>query len=345
MSRPIGTSAELERRRRLAVQRVQEGEQPSTVARILGIPRSTLYRWRQTAQRGEQALAAKPHPGRPPALSDEQLRELEHLLLQGATYHGWHNDLWTGRRVAQLIRRHFDITLNPDHVVRMLRQRLNWTSQKPQKRAREQNDKEVERWKADEFARIVRESYRRRDHLVFVDESGYMLTPVVRRTLAPCGQTPLLDCFDRRDRISVISAISMSPARARLRLWFRLLAPNTNVRAADVVEFLGELGKSLPGGMTVLWDGSSTHSRSKLVQSYLACHREIVVEDFPSYAPGCNPIEYVWSLSKYGQLSNWAPSDVDELWDGVGNELSDLGSEPHLLASFINHADLPLRLS
>lgn len=145
MSRPIGTAAELERRRRLAVQRLHEGEDAATVARILGVPTSTLYRWRQAADQNEQALAAKPHPGRPPSLDDEQLAQLERLLQQGATAHGWPNDLWTGPRVAELIQRHFGVTLNPDHVVRLLKQRLNWTSQKPEKKAREQNHQEVER--------------------------------------------------------------------------------------------------------------------------------------------------------------------------------------------------------
>lgn len=190
----------------------------------------------------------------------------------------------------------------------------------------------------------MRESYQRRAHLVFLDESGYMLTPVVRRTLAPCGQTPLLDCLDRRDRVSVISAISISPVRANVRLWFRILAPNTNVNAGHVVAFLRELKPSLPGGMTVLWDRSRTHSTSKLVPSYLVDQPEIVVEDFPAYAPSLNPTEGVWGWSKYGQLGNWAPADAEALWDGVFSELYDLREQPQLLTSFINHADLPFRL-
>lgn len=344
MSRPIGTFAELERRRRLAVERVHQGERPTTVARILGIPLSTLYRWRKRAEHGHEALKANPPGGPEPKLSDSQLQQLEELLLQGATQHGWSNSLWTGPRVAALIRRHFDVSLHPDHVVRMLRQRLGWTSQKPQRRAREHNDKEVERWKADDFPRLVRETYQRKAQLVFLDESGYMLTPVVRRTLAPCGQTPLLDCWDRRDRISAISAITLSPQQARLGLSFRLLWPNTNVRAVHVVEFLRQLKQSMPGGMTVVWDRSPTHSNSKVVRAYLARHGDIVVEDVPAYAPELNPDELVWSWSKYGRLANWAPINADEMWDSIFSELYDLREQPHLLASFINHVNLPLRL-
>src|ERR1700738_361675 len=131
MSRPVGTAAELERRRRRAVETLRRGESPSTIARILGIDRSSLYRWHIAAARGPDALAAKPHPGPTPRLSDDQLRDLERLLEQGAKAHGWPNQLWTAARVAQLIRRHFDVSYHPDHVRRFLRVRLGWTSQKP----------------------------------------------------------------------------------------------------------------------------------------------------------------------------------------------------------------------
>lgn len=71
------------------------------------------------------------------------------------------NHLWTAKRVAVLIRRPFDIRYHPDHVRRLLRRRLSWTSQKPQKRARERNLKEVERWIADDWPRIIRQAFQR----------------------------------------------------------------------------------------------------------------------------------------------------------------------------------------
>ena len=344
MSRPLGTAAELERRRRLAVQRVQEGEAPTVVARILGVPRSTLFRWRQRDRQGPEGLAAQPSSGPTPRLSAQQLHQLEALLLQGTVHHGWPNALWTGPRVRELIHRHFQVTLHPDHVVRMLRQRLNWTSQKPQRRARQRNDKEVERWKGDEFPRIVREAYQRNAHLVFLDESGFQLAPTVRRTLAPCGQTPLLLCDGRRDKVSAISALTLSPQRARLGLYFRLLTPKENVQAPDVVDFLRRLKQHIPGELTMVWDRSRTHGRSKLVRAYLARHPEIVAEDFPGYAPDLNPDELVWSWTKYGHLSNWVPGDKEELWEGVWGALYDLSKQPKLLASCINQVNLPLRL-
>src|SRR3954453_9930886 len=108
MTRPIGTPEELERRRRRAVELVEQGESPSVVARILGVHETSVHRWRRLAK-AEQGLAAKPHRGPTPRLHDNQLPYLRQLLLQGAKQHGWPNSLWTADRVAALIRRHFGL--------------------------------------------------------------------------------------------------------------------------------------------------------------------------------------------------------------------------------------------
>lgn len=317
------------------------GESPTTIARVLGVHVSSVHRWRRMA-RTPGGLAAVAHPGPTPLLDDAQLRRLEALLLQGAKHHGWHNDLWTAARVAALIRRHFGVDHHPEHVRKILHGRLGWTSQKPRRKARERDDEEIERWKGDEFPRIVREAYKRQAHVVFLDESGFGLNPSVRRTLAPRGQTPVLKSWDRRDRISAISCITLSPVLARTGLYFRLLPLNHNAHAEDVVGFLEELRRRLRGPFTVIWDRHKIHGRAKAVKAYLAQHPEVVAEDLPPYAPEANPDEWVWNWTKYGRLANLAAQDGDELWDWVAEALVDLKFRQDLLTAFLQDAELPL---
>lgn len=104
---------------------VDQGEKPSTVARILGVNRNSLYRWRQAAAEQADRLAAKPHPGPTPRLRDAQLAELDTLLRQGAKTHGWSDALWTVKRVTELIHRHFHVCFHPEHVRKLLRYRLH----------------------------------------------------------------------------------------------------------------------------------------------------------------------------------------------------------------------------
>ena len=333
----------MERHRRRAVALVEGGESPSVVARILGVTRSTLRRWRRLA-RQPSGLAAKPALGPKPRLNDQQWATLEALLNQGAVAHGWANHLWTSKRVAVLIQRHFGVRYHPDHVRRLLNQQLHWTSQKPQKRARERNVKEVERWIADDWPRIIRQAYQRHARLALLDESGFLLSPVVRRTMAPRGKTPILVCSDRHDRISVISAITLSPQAMRVGLHFMLLGNNENFHGEEVVLFLRQLKSEVGGPWTIRWDRNPIHSKSRGVKAWLAKHQEVVVEDFPAHAPNTNPDEEVGCWTKYDELGNLAPSEVAELRPHVGDALMALRNQPQLLISFILHARVPLLL-
>ena len=179
---------------------------------------------------------------------------------------------------------------------------------------------------------------------MFLDEAGFQLEPIVRRTYAPKGQTPIQEAWHRKGRISAISAIPVSPVRKRPNLIFRLLPDNENAHGEDTVAFLAQLRDQIRGPMTILWDRSKIHEQSGVVRQYLAKPPEIVTEDFPGYAPELNPDEGVWGWTKYHRLPNYAPEDTMELRFRLWEELSGLSQRSDLLASFIRHASIPLRL-
>src|ERR1700740_3530716 len=94
-------------------------------------------------------------------------------------------------------------------------------------------------------------------HIVFADESGFLLIPNVVRTWAPQGQTPIhRHRQGRRDKISVISGISVSPRQHRLGLYYLLFYDN--IGQQEVCIFLRELLRHLRSPLVVLLDNSST---------------------------------------------------------------------------------------
>jgi transposase len=341
MSRPFGSASALEQRRRQAVEAVRKGDNIRDVARIIGVAPVSVYRWLKMADRPD-GLDAKPHHGPAPRLSSQQQRKLERLLLKGARFHGWANELWTTHRIVELIQRHFGVSFHHDHVGRFLRKRLKWSSQKPKRKARERNNAKIKRWQKRKFPRIVAKARDRGAHVVFLDESGFMLTPTVRRTWAPQGKTPILHSWDRRDRISIISCVTVSPITNRLNFYFSLLGDNINANGGHTVDFLRQLKRQLGNGFTVIWDGSNIHSKSRLVKEYLAEHPEIVAETLPGYAPELNPDEGVWGWTKYGRLANLAAADTAELRQRILSEFATLKSKPELLDSFIQETGLSL---
>jgi transposase len=152
--RPKGSAAELEARRRRAASLLAQGLGLREVARQVGSSPSSVKRWKEMKQAGgSAALAAKPHPGRPPRLSAKQKQKLVQLLLKGATAHGYAGELWTLPRVAELIERRFGVCYHPAHVWKLLHG-LGWSAQKPQRRARERDEAEIERWRRERWPHI-----------------------------------------------------------------------------------------------------------------------------------------------------------------------------------------------
>ena len=119
--RPQGSPKELERRRQRAIELLGDGLSPVEVARRLGVDRRSVRRWKAAYRRGGRAaLRPVPAPGRPAKLDSEGQRKLEGLLLRGARATGFATDLWTCRRVAEVIRKRFGVRYHVGHLPRLL---------------------------------------------------------------------------------------------------------------------------------------------------------------------------------------------------------------------------------
>ena len=152
--RPSGSPEELERRRRHAMGLLQQGRAPVEIARLLGVDRRSVRRWRASHDRdGLAGVGAKRAPGRPPKLDARRRARLERVLLRGAEAAGFSTPLWTCPRVADVIRREFGVRYHVDHIGRVLR-KLGWSPQKPERRARERDEAAIQRWVKVDWPRI-----------------------------------------------------------------------------------------------------------------------------------------------------------------------------------------------
>jgi transposase len=156
--RSKGSASELEARRRLAVQRVKDGWTRADVAAFLGVHPETVGEWvRANAAHGDQGLAAKPHPGRTPFLTADQEQQVLSFLTESPTQHGFRTDLWTAKRVAQLIRTKFAVEFNPNYLREWLTKR-NHTPQKPARRAKQRKPEAIAEWLKKDWPRIKKRS-------------------------------------------------------------------------------------------------------------------------------------------------------------------------------------------
>ena len=84
---------------------------PSEAARLFGVDRRTVFRWRARHRHGE-SLAEKPRSGRPPKLDPARYEQLRALVL---TY----PDATLPEHVARLAAV-TDVSLSPSHLSRLL---------------------------------------------------------------------------------------------------------------------------------------------------------------------------------------------------------------------------------
>jgi hypothetical protein len=181
---------------------------------------------------------------------------------------------------------------------------------------------------------------RRKAHLVLIDESGLFLNPLVRRSWAPKGETPVVGGDGgHRKKVSVIGAVSVSPAARHPGLYFATL-PDDFFTAGEVVKFLRGLLQSLRGKVVVVWDRGGNH-KGPAIRAFLGRNRRIRLEALPAYAPELNPVEQVWGWLKYGQLANFVPDDLADLDDQVIEQLVELKFDPGLLRNLWEASALP----
>lgn len=177
-------------------------------------------------------------------------------------------------------------------------------------------------------------------HIVFLDESGFLLIPLVLKTWAPRGCTPICRHRYRRDKISVISCVTVSPKRHRLGLCFDFY--QDNITSLAVRDFLRELLKHLRGHIVVVLDNARIH-RGEEVRALLKRTRRLHLEPLPPYAPELNPDEAVWAHAKK-QLANGCPDSVPDLHADLFRTFVEIACSRRLLRGFIKQSGLPLLL-
>lgn len=177
---------------------------------------------------------------------------------------------------------------------------------------------------------------RKKQIIVFIDESGLSERPHRVKTWAPKGQTPVLQMSFNWKQLSAIAGMSM------LKFYFKLY-PGT-IRSKQIVEFLRHLKRQIKRRMLIIWDGLRAH-RSRLVADYIQSTKgRIQLEFLPAYAPELNPVEFLWAHWKHHELANFCPSDFHQLSVFARKKLRRTQRRKNIIKACWNHAQLNLFL-
>jgi transposase len=145
----------MERRRKQAAKLFRKGKSQADVARELEVSRQSVSRWHaEWLEGGAGALRAAGRAGRLPHLDQADLRRVERRLGKGPLGNGYPTDMWTLRRVAEVIEDETGVAYHPGHVWRILREQLGWSRQRPARRAVERDDEAIADWAKRDWPRV-----------------------------------------------------------------------------------------------------------------------------------------------------------------------------------------------
>jgi len=312
----------------MAVQRVREGERPSTVVAAYGFCRTTIYKWLGRVAgrgRGMRALAARKATGRPRRLTAAQERQVFRWV-NGKDPRQYHLDfgLWTRQVVAELIERKFNVRLGVTAVGTLLA-RLGLTPQKPLQRAYQRDPQAIEHWQRDTWPALARQAKAQGAHVLFWDESGFRADTVHGKTWGVRGQTPVVYRPGQRQSISAASAVSAKGA-----FWF-CTYPGA-LHAEQFVDLLKNMMRHRKKPVHLVLDGLPAHKKT-CVRDYVAATKgRLTLHFLPGYAPDLNPDELVWShVKRTGAARRCATgSNTSSKRSATCPVLSDPSFKPHL---------------
>lgn len=282
--------ATLEVLRLRAVEQVEAGEHPEEVAAVLGLHRKTVYGWlAQHREGGREALRAKPVPGRPSKLSDEQMRTLYTLVAETDPRQlSFEFALWTREMVRSLIRQWFGVALSKASVGRLLRS-LGLSPQRPLHRAYQQDPDAVQHFTTEEYPHIREAAAREDATIYFADEAGIRSDYHSGTTWAPVGDTPVVERTGARFSVNMLSAVTPGGT-------LRFMTGEGSTTATVFIDFCQRLLHDAGGPVYLIVDGHPAH-RAKATREFVASTdgqlNLIFLPGYPSVSRSC---EAVWDL-------------------------------------------------
>ncbi len=320
----------LEEIRRMAVQRVLEGERPSTVIASYGFARQVIYKWLRQAKgkgHGLRALRSRKGTGRPRRLTGKQERQLFRWINgKDPRQYGFDFGLWTRLVVRQLIADKFGANFGVTAVGKLLA-KLGLTPQKPLQRAYERDPAAIEKWKHDTYPSIARRAKKRGAEIYFWDESGFRADAVQGQTWGAKGQTPIVAVPGQRQSVSAASAVN-----AKGGFWFATY--KGGMSAELFIALLKALMRHRKKPVFLVLDSLPAH-KAKIVQNHVASTKgKLELYFLPGYAPEPNPDELVWNYMKRTGTAKSPLAAGESLHDRIDEELLQIRKNSALVRSF-----------
>ncbi len=303
------------------------------IAQSLRVTIQAVYKWIwKFRDQGLKGLKSTNACGVEPRLNKNQFEKLIRCLRQPATKLGYATDLWSGPRVRHLIKKLFKIKYHRKHMPRFL-YRLGVRLKKPERRALEQDLKEVREWKKQRLPEILVYTKKNKALLFYADESLISLIPYVGKTWAFPKAKPIARVSGRRGQhVGITAAVNEQG-----RLCFEMTKEDETFTSLIFLRFVRKLHQEFPARKIVLIvDGAPTHI-AKIVKKFREEHESwLRLEILPAYSPELNPTEKTWDFVKTKKLNASTATNKQELRQKTRSIMQNLKENKSRISSFFD---------
>ena len=328
--RSLSPEAQEALRRRAAEMVLGQGQKIGSTAQLMGVSRMSVSTWVNAARSGGEAALAAQKRGRKPG----------HTLLSAAQTRRvleWVRDscpdqlklpffLWTQESVQVLIKRRLGIAVSRSTAGRLMRAN-GFSSQKPTRRALEQDQAAVDQWLKEEYPAIAARAKAEKAVILWGDETGMRSDHQTGTSYSPVGKTPVIDGTGKRFKCHMISALSN-----RGQLQFMIFKENFNTGVC--LTFLRRLLKNNRRKVVLIWDGHPVHGSAAVAQFVAENMGKLEVHRLPTYSPDLNPDELVNNDVKSNALGRKRPRTQQQMIRHIRAHMQKRQNDPALVRRF-----------
>lgn len=318
----------------LAFNHFKQGYNAHQMETRLGIPHQTAGRWISDFKNFGKVIDEKQRGrrfGTHCSLTRLQKNRLSKIIVdKNPSQLKFNFALWSAKAVNELILKLFGVKQDISTTRRLLRS-MGFTSQCPNRFAREQDQAQVSKWLHDTYPGIRKQAKAAKATIYWCDEAAVSISSLRPKGYAPKGKTPTIrEPANRGVKVNMISAVS-NIGKMKFMMF------NDAMTASIFKKFIRRIVFDEGKMVYLIVDNLKVHHAKCLKPWIEQSSNKFRIFYLPSYSPELNPDEYLNNDVKKNISQKKTAKNKEELKSQVAGHLKARQHQKAIIQKLFDH--------